>query len=216
MKDLDAQAEYWDSVAVYAASTHPIPLSVFRDFIPSTATILDYGCGYGRICSELAASGYRKVVGIDISKEMIKRGRSLNGALDLRLFDGRSPGFDDGSFDVCLLIAVLHCIPSDAGQEHAIDEVRRLLKPGGIVFVSDYPLQTDARYRKLYRESERELGIFGVFRSGESVIRHHDMRRIHKLLSGFNLLWQDNIRICNMYNKAHDVFRILARKEEYG
>ena len=116
-----------------------------RGLLPPAARILDFGCGYGRTCSELIDAGYRNVIGIDISGGMIQRGRTLRGDLDLRVLDGQSPGFVHGSFEACLMIAVLNCIPSDAGQEHVINEVHKLLRPGGILFLSDYPIQTDER-----------------------------------------------------------------------
>lgn len=87
MNDLDIQTEYWDGAAASKTFTHPIPLTVFRDLLPPAAKILDYGCGYGRTCSELTDAGYQSVIGIDISEEMIKRGRKLN--LGLRVFDGK-------------------------------------------------------------------------------------------------------------------------------
>jgi SAM-dependent methyltransferase len=212
VNDLDVQTEYWDGAAASKTFTHPIPFSVFRDLVPPTARILDYGCGYGRTCSELTEAGYHDVIGIDISEEMIKRGRRLNGRLDLRVFDGRSPAFEDGSFDACLLMAVLTCIPSDGGQERVVSEVHRLLRPGGIALVSDYPLQADARNQKRYREFEKELGVFGMFRTEGAVVRHHDMGRIRRLLSGFDVLWEQGIRVCTMNGNESDVFQMVARK----
>lgn len=216
MNDLDVQTEYWDGAAASKTFTHPIPLPIFRDLLPPAAKILDYGCGYGRTCSELTEAGYHYVVGIDISEEMIKRGRRLNGNLDLRVFDGRSAHFEDGSFDACLLLAVLTCIPYDNGQNRTISEVYRLLRPGGIAFISDYPLQTDARNQKRYREFEKELGTFGIFRTESAVVRHFDMKRIYRLLSSFDVLWQDSIRVCTMNGNESDVFQIAARKKEIG
>jgi SAM-dependent methyltransferase len=212
MDDLDVQSGYWDGVAASKIFTHPIPLSVFHDLFPLDAKILDYGCGYGRTCSELIDAGYRNVIGIDISEEMIKRGRHLNDRLDLRNFDGRSAAFNDRSFDVCLLMAVLTCVPSDAGQAHTIDEIHRLLRPGGFIFVSDYPLQSDTRNQKRYKEFEKELGTFGLFCTEGAVVRHHDMQRIHQLLSPFNILRQEHIRVCTMNGHESDVFQIVAQK----
>lgn len=216
MNDLDIQTRYWDDAAASKTFTHPVPLSLFRDFLPLSAKILDYGCGYGRACSELTEAGYHNVIGIDVSEEMIKRGRSLNSSLDLRVFDGRSTDFEDGCFDACLLMAVLTCIPNDAGQNRTISEIHRLLRPGGIAYISDYPLQTDIRNQKRYREYEKELGTFGMFRTEGAVVRHYDMKRIHQLLSDFDILWQDSIRVCTMNGNESDVFRIAARTKDSG
>ncbi|MEW6263140.1 MAG: class I SAM-dependent methyltransferase [Thermodesulfobacteriota bacterium] len=212
MSNLDAQIEYWDTAAASKTFTHPIPLPVFRALLPPTAKILDYGCGYGRTCSQLREAGYHNVIGIDISEEMIKRGRLLNDHLDLRVFDGRSTDFEDSSFDACILLAVLTCIPLNDGQNRTMAEIHRLLRPGGIVFVSDYPMQTDARNQKRYQKFRKEFDIFGIFRTESAVVRHFDMRRIYQLLADFDISWQDSIRVCTMNGNESDVFQIAARK----
>ena len=74
MNDLDLQVEYWDVAVASKSFTHPIPLSLFREWLPPAARILDYGCGYGRTRFELVEAGYPNVTGIDISREMITSG----------------------------------------------------------------------------------------------------------------------------------------------
>jgi SAM-dependent methyltransferase len=216
MNDLDVQTEYWDGAADSKTFTHPIPWSIFRNLLPPDSKILDYGCGYGRTCSELTKAGYHDVIGIDISQKMIKRGKRLSGTLDLRVFDGRSADFVDSFFDACILLSVLTCIPDNNGLNRTIDEVYRLLRPGGIAFMSDYPLQTDVRNQNRYQEFEKEFGTFGIFRTESAVVRHFDMHRIYQLLSGFDIFWQDSIRVCTMNGNESDVFQIAARKKMKG
>lgn len=216
MTDLDIQTEYWDNAGAAKTFTHPIPWPVFRTLLPPTAKILDYGCGYGRTCFELTQAGYHYVIGIDISKDMIRRGKHQHGALDLRVFDGKTVDFEDASFDACFLFAVLTCIPYNGGQNRTIDDVFRLLRPGGIAFISDYPLQTDERNQKRYQKFEKEFGIFGVFRTESAVFRHFDMHRIDQLLSNFDIFWQDSTRVCTMNGNESDVFQIAARKKING
>jgi len=212
MTRLDVQTEYWNKAAAAKTFTHPVPLSCLREWLPPRARILDYGCGYGRICSELMDAGFDQVTGIDIAEEMIRRGRTLDRRLDLRVFDGNATEFADGSFDACLLMAVLTCIPADDGVSRALDEVRRLLRPGGLLFVSDYPLQSDARNQCRYRAFESEFGTFGVFRTEEAVVRHFSETRIDEWLAEFDVVWRDRIRVCTMNGHESDVFQIAARR----
>ncbi|MBN2427330.1 MAG: class I SAM-dependent methyltransferase [Deltaproteobacteria bacterium] len=214
MEDINIQSEYWDEAAASRKFTHPLPWSVFRDMIPPAAKILDYGCGYGRTCSELVKAGYANVTGIDISQEMIKRGKGLNPDLDLHFFDGKTIGFENDFFDACLLIAVLNCIPQDAGLKRTIAEIYRLLRPGGILFISDYPLQSDQRNKKRYQEFEQKLGTFGMFCTDGAVFRHFDMELIKQLLSDFDIVWQDNIRLRTMNGNESDAIQIFARKRD--
>jgi SAM-dependent methyltransferase len=211
MNDLDVQRDYWDSVAFSKTFSHPIPLATFRRLFPPTAKILDYGCGYGRVCSELADAGYRNVVGMDISSEMVRRGRALDHRLNLCVFDGLGAQFEDGAFDLGLLIAVLTCIPSDEGQMRVIHEIRRLIRPGGSLFLSDLPLQKDARNQGRYREFAKECGTFGVFRTEGAVVRHHDMPWIYRLLAGFDVMSCDTVHVMTMNGHEAEAFQILAR-----
>lgn len=185
----------------------------FRALVPIGAKVLDYGCGYGRACAELATSGYRDVVGVDISAGMIARGRALDPNLDLRRCDGCSLPFADDTFDACVLLAVLTCIPTDAGQRLVLAEIRRILRPGGILYVSDYPLQPDSRNQARYRKFQKAFGVFGVFRLPDGgVVRHHDRRWIHELLAPFEIIGENRAEVTTMNGNAARIFQILARK----
>ena len=75
-------------------------------------TLLDFGCGYGRICEIMDGLGYRKIIGLDIAAKMITRGRKRNPHLDLRVLNpGQWPGRPE-CFDAVVLFAVLTCICS--------------------------------------------------------------------------------------------------------
>jgi SAM-dependent methyltransferase len=213
MNELDVQAAYWDSAASTKTFRHPVPLGRLKELLPETALILDYGCGYGRAASELAVSGYPRVIGVDVSREMIARGKSLHTDLDLRHFDGGLLPFDAGSFDCCLLMAVLTGIPTDSGQRHVLQDIHRVLKQGGILIVSDFPLQQDQRNRERYREGEAEFGTYGVFRLPDGVVmRHHDMQWIHGLLSPFGIIEEKGFRVVTMNGHDAEAFQILARR----
>ena len=46
--------------------------------LPTTARVLDYGCGYGRTLAELRDVGWRNAVGVDFSREMVSRVATLS------------------------------------------------------------------------------------------------------------------------------------------
>jgi SAM-dependent methyltransferase len=217
MNGLDAQADYWDSVAGTKAFRHPLPLETLKGLLPATARILDYGCGYGRTVAGLVSGGFTRVTGVDVSPGMIARGRVLDSSLDLRLFDGGELPFGPGSFDCCLLMAVLTCIPTDGGQQRAVEDLRRVLAPGGILVVSDFPLQQDPRNRERYNRFAAEYGVYGVFRLPDGgVMRHHDMAWIEDLLAGFELVEHSAFSVVTMNGHKANAFRIIARKAGHG
>lgn len=181
--------------------------------IPPQGRILDYGCGYGRTCVELVKNGYRNVTGVDISSEMIRHGLSSHPALDLHhIGDGILP-FEDNTFSACILMAVLTCIPTDTGQKKIIRELHRVLKPEGILYASDYPLQQDKRNNERYRRFEAEYKHYGVFRlSDGGVFRHHAMSRVYRLFSRFGILRENRIKVLTMNGNNAEIFQIFAQK----
>ena len=59
--------------------------------------------------------------------------------------------FPDASFDVVYCIAALHHLPDEASRLQALSEMRRVLKPGGIVVLTNWHL-TPETIKPDYRE----------------------------------------------------------------
>lgn len=213
MNHLDRQEVYWDSVAGKKSFTHPVQIDKFRQTVPLESKILDYGCGYGRTCAYLYENGYRNVVGVDISSQMIKQGLNLYNNLNLQHLENGARSFSDKAFAACTLLAVLTCLPTDNGQKELIDELHRVLRPGGILYLSDYPLQSDAENIERYKRFEAEFGKFGVFRLADGgVVRHHDMDWIYSLLAQFDILTEENMDVLTMNGSRATIFQIIARR----
>ena len=104
------------------------------------ATVLDIGCGDGRAAVTAAPllTGHR-VVGVDWSQDALRRASAAFASApgDLRavrgeLTDGGLP-FADGAADAVLFSEVIeHLVDPDS----ALDEIRRVLAPGGHLMLS--------------------------------------------------------------------------------
>ena len=94
-----------------------------RDFIPSSTTVLDAGCGSGRIFRYEMAEGCR-VVGVDLGTEL----RDNPNVADRLQGDLRRLPFLDASFDAVLASHVMEHLPQ---PKEALTEIARVLKPGG-------------------------------------------------------------------------------------
>lgn len=98
--------------------------------------VLEVGCGTGNISLPLAQRG-AQVVGLDVSRPMLARARAKVGPMDL-LVDwvcgaaGSLP-FADESFDGVLSILALDFM---ANREQVIQEMVRVLRPGGFLAVA--------------------------------------------------------------------------------
>jgi trans-aconitate 2-methyltransferase len=95
-------------------------------------TVLDLGCGTGRLTEEIARAG-TAVIGIDASAEMIAEARRLYPQLRFEVGDARDFSIAE-PVDAVFSNAVLHWVrPPDA----AVRAVRKALKPGGR-FVAEF------------------------------------------------------------------------------
>lgn len=96
--------------------------------------VLDAGCGTGYGTYELSKSA-RKVVGIDISKEAIDfcKDNYRRQNIEFLEMDIRNMEFRESSFDCVVSFETLEHIDK---QEKFLEEVKRVLKPGGMFIIS--------------------------------------------------------------------------------
>ena len=100
--------------------------------------VLEVGCGLGTDAVNFARHGAR-YTGVDLTEasiDLVRRRFSLEGlTARLRTADAEQLPFDDASFDLVYSHGVLHHTPD---TQRAIDEVHRVLKPGGTAMVMLY------------------------------------------------------------------------------
>jgi 2-polyprenyl-6-hydroxyphenyl methylase/3-demethylubiquinone-9 3-methyltransferase len=96
-----------------------------------TRRILDLGCGKGRFAAPLADEG-ATVIGLDRSAAMLA-GTSRSGLPRVRGSARRLP-FATGTFDAVIAVEVFEHLTA---IDRVLLEVRRVLRPGGIVAIVD-------------------------------------------------------------------------------
>ncbi|OGV38654.1 MAG: hypothetical protein A2020_03780 [Lentisphaerae bacterium GWF2_45_14] len=187
---MSSAKEYWDAAAGVKEFTIPFDVALFSRFVPSLdSTILDIGCGYGRILRELDAEGYKNLSGTDISPKMLELARNDFPNASLKVIDNETLPFESDSFDALVMLAVLTCIITDVEQERLMSEAKRVLRPGGIIYLCDFLLNTDERNIERYERHHAEFGTYGTFRAeGGGGLRHHTEEWINKLCSDFEKL----------------------------
>lgn len=92
--------------------------------------VLDLGCGAGNLLQRLGRYGL--AVGLEPSAVLAPLARERTGLPVVR-GSGLQLPLADASVDLACLFDTLEHIPEEA---QALDEVRRVLRPGGLVFVS--------------------------------------------------------------------------------
>jgi SAM-dependent methyltransferase len=98
--------------------------------------LLDVGCGTGHHMASLRERGF-EVAGVDGSEEMIAHARANNPGAQIKVADVDSLPFPDSSFDFVLCIEVLRYLPDFT---RCVNEIARVLKPGGVCLVTAAPL----------------------------------------------------------------------------
>lgn len=102
--------------------------------LTGTETVLEIGCGIGRLTRPLATRAGR-VVALDVSAEMLRRAREANPALDTVEWlhgDGETlAGVADASVDAVVSLVVFQHIPDPAVTLGYVREMGRVLRPGG-------------------------------------------------------------------------------------
>ena len=98
--------------------------------------ILEVGCGNGYAASLITAEQPHSYTGLDIMPEQLEiaRGRNLSGASFVEGSADDLSCFSDESFDAVLDFCILHHVE---GWRTFFDECRRVLKPGGSIYVAD-------------------------------------------------------------------------------
>ena len=99
-------------------------------------SVLDIGCGSGKLSGAIAAVGVPDVWGIEASLYQLKI--ASRDFPDIKLVHGlaeRTP-FEDGRFDGVAACFLFHELPTDV-QDAVLAEMRRVLKPGGRIVISE-------------------------------------------------------------------------------
>ena len=123
--------------------------------IPPGARILDLACGTGRIAIPLARRGFG-IAGLDIAERVLAVARAEAPELDFRQGDMRELPWEDGSFDAAInMWTAFGYFETQAEDERVLDEVARVLRPGG-VFIIDTVNQTGLM-RQFRGQSWQEL-----------------------------------------------------------
>ena len=118
--------------------------------LPAGGFVLDLGCGAGRHVVYLGGCGFR-MAGSDISPSGIRLTREACAnrriSFDGRLSDMTRLPWHDRTFDAALSISTIHHHKRH-GIVRTLGEVRRVLKPGGLL-LADFPCTDTIDYRRL-------------------------------------------------------------------
>jgi tRNA (uracil-5-)-methyltransferase TRM9 len=131
-------------------------------YIPEGAAVLEVGCGNGRLAERLDREGHPLTyVGVDAAREMIDIAHNLRAKLafvqtEFLVADLTEPDWSQGlphtPFDVVVALAVLHHIPSIELRRRLLRDLYSLLKPAGLLVMTNWQFMNSERMRKKIQE----------------------------------------------------------------
>jgi ubiquinone/menaquinone biosynthesis C-methylase UbiE len=153
----------------------------YMNQLPENSYIADIGCGNGK-------NMFRKdceYVGMDFCMNFTKickeRQKEVIKANNLNI------PFKSNSFDHCISVAVIHHLSTVEKRLMAIDELVRIVKPNGTIFISVWALEQPDNSRRKFTKNEnmvewnyygkKFLRYYHVFSKGE----------LEKLASKYNI-----------------------------
>ena len=160
--DLEAEAGVrrtrttYDRIADHFAATREYPWPEVETFLDERgpwvggpeATGLDVGCGNGRH-AEAMADRVGRVVGVDASRGLLSAAadraeeRGFTDALELAQADAATLPVRDDAVDLAVYVATLHHLRPREHRVRSLDELARVLRPGGYGLVSAWSTEHD-------------------------------------------------------------------------
>lgn len=116
--------------------------------------VLEAGCGMGIFVHALREKGH-DVLGLDYMASTVRKVRDYDPDFPIEAGDVQELRFEDGTFDAYVSLGVIEHF--EEGPQHALAEAYRVLKPGGLAFVT-VPCLT--LMRRLVAHPMRELFFF--------------------------------------------------------
>lgn len=134
----------WDDIRTQLYGSGFTQLGLLA-LLPADWIAADLGCGTGN-AAELLSQHVRKVYAIDQSEPMLEAARerlSLRDNIECRIGDLNDLPLKDNEIDAVTCVLVLHHLPR---IDRAIQEMARVIKPGGVALVIDMLPHTHEEY----------------------------------------------------------------------
>lgn len=163
-------------------------VALIRRMCKREDVILDLCCGYGRVAVPLARSGYQ-VIGVDVSPMMIRWAKEAarKQATQVRFLQGSMLALPLKSKTIdrvfCLWSSFNHML-TKKDQLKAVNEMHRVLRPGGTAFIDmpDGEIKRTVRALEAHGHGSQRRVLSPVVRKERTHIYIHDRATLTAVL----------------------------------
>ena len=157
--DSKPQSDMWDNMwtartieqELEACEIEAPPRELFLTYLSKEDKIIDAGCGFGKWVIFLHRRSY-DILGIDNNELAISKLKDFNKSLKVQMGDILNIQYPDSYFDAYISMGVIEHF--EDGPFTALKEAYRVVKPGGLIFVS---VPTVNIIRKIIRRPFRNI-----------------------------------------------------------
>jgi len=197
-----------------------IDLLITGKYIEQNMFALDLGCGTGQFTGTFANEGFQ-VIGVDISKEMIKYAKNknnINKNVDFKVGDARKLDFEDNEFDFTVSSKLFLHIKD---WQKSVDEIIRVTKKDRFfIYINEtgyFSNKVRIKFRELadlYGYKNRFLGTYDF----NEIIGYFKMKaKKHRLIDAKKLSWKRSITYGQAFteikNKSFAEFWYIEEKD---
>lgn len=113
------------------------------------------------------------------------------------------------------MLGVFTCMIETRLQAETLLELKRVLAPGGHLYVNDFLLNRDLRNLDRYKIGQEKHGIYGIFDVDDGgTLRHHDRNHMEALFFDFETIVFEEVFYDTMHGNQSAGFYALLRLPE--
>ncbi len=149
----------YDAIAPLFSATREYnwaDVEVLAEYIKPGDKVLDLGCGNGRLYQILAKKQVL-YTGLDQSAELIRLAKEKVPEVEFVVGEMTELSFGAESFDAIFSIAAFNHIPGAELQLKSLQEMKRVLKPGGLIIMTNWNLLSDSAQKNIAKHGWKVL-----------------------------------------------------------
>ncbi len=133
----------------------------FKPYLHNKLSVLDIGCGTGRLYQLLADFQEVEYLGLDQSEEQLNMAKKDFPKNNYLVAEMTSLPLPDKNFDLVFCIATLHHLNKEEDRDKALKEIKRVLKPGGYLLMTNWNLNSESAQKVIAKGKWQKIESAG-------------------------------------------------------